>query len=245
MELEKQIDDFIRRLRDAADTNLESVILYGSAVSGDYQAEFSNVNVLCILRDTSFGSLSGLASAVEAWSRHKHAPPLFMTRQELERSTDVFTIELLDMQQQHRVLFGEDVIAPLEITTRFHRVQLEYELREKLILLRQNALLSSGNSKRMWDVLLRSVASFATLFRHTFVAMGEPIPATKREAVQRLAERLSFDPKAINQVLDVRERRISSRDLNVTDIFARYITAIEHVTSAVDKMLDSSGAQGS
>ena len=58
-----------------------------------------------------------------------------MTRQELERSTDVFTIELLDMQQHHRVLFGEDVVQGLQIPMHLHRVQVEYELREKLILL--------------------------------------------------------------------------------------------------------------
>jgi hypothetical protein len=242
---EKQINDFVQRLRQAAGANLESVILYGSAVSGAFQPEFSNVNLLCILRDASFKALQALAGAVESWGRQKHAPPLFMTRNELERSTDVFAIELLDMQQHRRVLFGDDVIAPLQISTRYHRIQLEYELREKLVLLRQNVPLAAGNSKRMWEVLVRSVASFATLFRHAFIAMGEPAPASKREAVTMLAERLAFDPSAINQVLDVREHKISSRDLNITDVFARYLTAIEQVTAAVDKMLDSPGARSS
>ena len=241
---EKQINDFVQRLQQAAGANLESVILYGSAVTGDYQAEYSNVNLLCVLRDTSFQSLQALAGAVEWWSRQKHALPLFMTRHELERSTDVFTIELLDMQQYHRVLFGEDVIAPLAIPTRYHRIQLEYELREKLVLLRQNVLLAAGHTKRMWEVLVRSVASFATLFRHCFVALGEPVPAAKREAVQRLAERLAFDPAAIHQVLDVREGRIKAGSLNITDVFSRYITAIEQVTAAVDTMLDSQEGRG-
>ena len=68
-----------------------------------------------------------------------------MTRDELERSADVFTIELLDMQQHHRVLFGEDVLKGLQIPMDLHRVQVEYELREKLILLRQHILLAAGN----------------------------------------------------------------------------------------------------
>jgi hypothetical protein len=242
---EKQLNDFVQQLRQAAGANLESVILYGSAVTGDFQPEFSNLNLLCILRDTSFQSLQALAPAVEPWNRKKHAAPLFMTRLELERSTDVFTIELLDMRQCHRVLFGDDVVAHLEIPTRFHRMQLEYELREKLILLRQNIPLAAGDRKRMWDILLRSVASFATLFRHTFIAMGEPVPASKRDAVRELAGRLAFDPTAIHQVLDVREGKISTRDLNLNDIFARYVTAIEQVTAAVDRMLDSSAARGS
>jgi len=36
MTAEKKIDDFVKRLRAAAGANLESVILYGSAVAGDF-----------------------------------------------------------------------------------------------------------------------------------------------------------------------------------------------------------------
>ena len=116
-----------------------------------------------------------------------------MTKQELLRSTDVFTIELLDMQQHHRVLFGDDVLKDLQIPMDLHRVQVEYELREKLILLRQHVLLASNNESRLWDLLLRSAPSFSTLFRHALVAMGDGKQVTRREAVTSLAGRVGFD----------------------------------------------------
>src|ERR1019366_4455162 len=154
---EKKISDFVSRLRAAGGANLESVILFGSAVAGDFHPEFSNVNLFCVIRDSSFAALQALAPAVKWWDSQKQPPPLFMTRDEIARSTDVFTIELLDMQQRHRVLFGEDVVKGLRISMHVHRVQVEYELREKLILLRQQVLLASGNNSRLWDLLLRSV----------------------------------------------------------------------------------------
>src|ERR1700683_2495898 len=107
---EKKINDFVSRLRTAAGANLESVILFGSAVAGDFHPEFSNVNLFCVLRDSSFAALQALSPAVKWWDAQKQPAPLFMTRDEIEHSTDVFTIELLDMQQHHRVLFGEDVV---------------------------------------------------------------------------------------------------------------------------------------
>jgi predicted nucleotidyltransferase len=45
---EKTISDFVNRLRTAAGTNLESVILFGSAVAGDFHPEFSNVNLFFV-----------------------------------------------------------------------------------------------------------------------------------------------------------------------------------------------------
>src|ERR1022692_3333700 len=139
---EKQLTEFARRLRQAAGENLESVILYGSAAGGEFHPEFSNVNLLCVLGETSFARLSALAPAVAWWNRHKHPAPLVLTRQELERSADVFAIEWLDMQQRHRVLFGDDPLPGLHIPMNLHRAQVEYELREKLILLRERILLA-------------------------------------------------------------------------------------------------------
>ena len=113
---EEKIADFVNRLRTAAGANLESVILFGSAVAGDFHPEFSNINLFCVLRDSSFAALQALAPAVKWWEKQNQPPPLFMTHDEIKRSTDVFTIELLDMQQHHRVLFGEDVVQKLSIS---------------------------------------------------------------------------------------------------------------------------------
>ncbi len=236
---EKKIDDFVSRLRAAAGANLESVILFGSAVAGDFHPEFSNVNLFCVLRDSSFAALQALAPAVKWWDGQKQPPPLFMTRAEIERSTDVFTIELIDMQQHHRVLFGENILQGLSIPADLHRLQVEYELREKLALLRQHLVLASGNDSRLWEVMLRSVSSFATLFRHALIVLGHDAPVGKREAVQALSKQIGFDASGILQVLDVREQKSNRKNFNVADVFSRYLAALEQVTAAVDRMLDS------
>jgi hypothetical protein len=236
---EKTINDFVSRLRSAAGANLESVILFGSAAARDYHPEFSNVNLFCVIRDSSFAALQALSPAVKWWDGQKQPPPLFMTRDEIARSVDVFTIELIDMQQHHRVLFGDDVIQGLSIPANLHRVQVEYELREKLALLRQHLLLASGNNSRLWDLLLRSVSSFATLFRHALIVLGHDAPVGKREAVQALSGKIGFDASGILQVLDVREKTVERKKLDVADVFSRYLSALEQVAAAVDKMLDS------
>ena len=236
---EGKLSEFVSRVREAAGTNIESIILFGSSVSGDFHPGLSDLNLLCILRECSFAALQALSPVAKWWEKQKQPPPLCMTRKELERSTDVFTIELLDMQQHHRVLLGEDVVQGLRISVHVHRVQVEYELREKLILLRQQILLASGNESRMWDLLLHSVPSFGTLFRHALIALGDNSHARRREAVDALAKRVAFDPAAIQQVLDVREHKADRKKIDINDISARYLAAIEKVAAAVDEALDS------
>src|ERR1700758_2220906 len=152
---EDKLQEFVTRARKAAGPNIEAIILFGSAVSGDFHPGLSDLNLFCVLHDSAFTALQALAPAVKWWNKQKQPPPLCMTRHELERSTDVFTIELLDMKQHHRVLYGADVLSGLTIRMDLHRVQVEYELREKLLLLRQHLLMADGNESRLWDLLLR------------------------------------------------------------------------------------------
>lgn len=231
---EKIIDEFVTRIREAGGSNIESIILFGSAVSGDFHPGLSNLNLFCVLRDTSFESLRALTPAVKWWDGQKQPPPLCLTHHELHRTVDVFTIELLDMQQHHRVLYGEDVLKDLKIPMDLHRVQVEYELREKLVLLRQHILLASENETRLWELLQFSVPSLMTLFRHALMILGGTAPATRRQSVEALAKRLEFDASVFLRVLDVREKKTSAKKSEIRDLASRYLAATEKVAAAVD-----------
>src|SRR5438045_6656458 len=117
---ETQINEFVDRLKIAAGTNLESILLYGSAASDEFHAEYSDVNVLGIVRELSASALQGLAPAVNWWTHSKHPAPMIFTWEELNRSADVFPIELLDMQRQHRVLHGSDILKSVKVTLDMH-----------------------------------------------------------------------------------------------------------------------------
>ncbi len=236
---EKQINEFVSKMRSAAGDNLRSIVLYGSAATGEFHPDFSNVNLLCVLAETPFAALAMIAPVVKWWTDKKHHRPLILTADELKRSTDVFSIELLDMQQRHRVLFGDDPLIGLQIPMHLHRAQLEYELREKTILLRQQILRLSGHERDLWELLIRSLPAFATLFRHALIALGGAAPATKREAIQLLSARIQFDPSPFLQVLDIREKKAERKQFDIKEVCSRYLAAVQQITNAVDTMLDS------
>lgn len=235
---EKLIKEFVDRMREAAGTNLIAAILYGSVAAGDYVADYSDVNLLFVLRDTSFASIAALAPAMEWWGKQKHRLPLLMGADEMQRSSDVFSIEFLDMRRHYRVLWGDDILKTLEIPMRLHRAQVEYELREKTIVLRQGLLVASGSDEAKWELLIRSLPAFGTLFRHALIALGEPGVGTKREAAALLKEKTGIDTSVFGQLTDIRENRAKRNATKVDDLFARYLKLVEQVTSTVDKMLD-------
>lgn len=235
---EKLINEFVERMRAAAGTNLLAVVLYGSAAAGDYVTDHSDVNLLCVLRETSFAAVAALAPAIEWWGKQKHRLPLLMTADEMRRSADVFSIEFLDMKRKHRLLWGEDILQALEVPMRWHRAQLEYELREKTILLRQHLLMVAGNDEAKLDLLLRSLSAFGTLFRHVLIAFGDTASGSKREAAVALAAKLGIDASVFADLLDIRDRKKDRKTVRADDLFARYLKLVEEVTGAVDRTLD-------
>jgi len=236
MSHEQLTAEFVQRMRAAAGDNLVSVVLYGSAAEGEFHPEYSDLNLLCLMRDVSLAALNKTAGVMAWWRGKRHHPPLVLTPEELNASADVFSIEFSDMKQRYRVLHGEDLLRSLEVPLAHHREQLEYELREKLILLRQHLLLAGTEEKQLWEVMLHSLSSFTTLFRHVLIEMGELGRKHSRDAVAELSKRLSFDDSAFLQLLDIRAKRSERDGLRASDLASRYLEAVTIVATAVDRM---------
>ncbi len=240
---EKLVQDFVQRLRQVAADNLISVVVYGSAAGGSFDPESSNLNLMCVLKQTAFAELRRLSPAIDWWTKQKHPAPLVLSREELVRSADVFAIEFLDMKRQHRIVFGEDPVVALEIPMHLHRAQVEYELREKLILLRQRLMLSDGREEALWSLMAQSLPAFTTLMRHALIALGDTGERSKKDALGELAKRLHFDAASILELIDIRERKKDRKGINAADLCARYLDAIQQVTAGVDKLLDAASAR--
>jgi hypothetical protein len=99
-------------------------------------------------------------------------------------------------------------------------------------------LLVSGNAEAKWELMLRSLPAFGTLFRHALIAIGDAGAGTKREVAAVLAAKLGIDANVFGELLDIRERKKNRKAAKVDELFARYLRLVDQVTAAVDRMLD-------
>src|SRR5271167_1649380 len=104
--MEAKLSEFVGRLKSAAADNLKAVVLYGSAVTGEFAEKHSDINILCLVERAGTAELERLHDPSRWWMKQGSAVPLVFTLDELARSADVFAIEMLDMKRHHRMLFG-------------------------------------------------------------------------------------------------------------------------------------------
>jgi predicted nucleotidyltransferase len=234
--MDTKLAELVNRLKEAAGKNLESVILYGSAARGHYKPGASDINILCTLVTMDVHELQLLAPVVHWWTRdEKEPPPLFFLTEELQRSTDVFAIESLDLQRAHRVLYGKDPVTDLQVPMNLHRVQVERDLRLLMMRLRQHVLLAGKNELEYTAILKRSDSTSLVLLRHTLLDFGEEPPAEHSKLFERIAALTGADAGSFQDVHDFREGRKLEKD--VFHIYDGYIRALEKVIIAMDGLV--------
>ena len=225
--------ELVKRLREFAAGNLECVILFGSAARGDFREGHSDLNVVCIPRSLTVEELGRLAGVVKWWCVEQKEPaPLFFTHEELRQAADVFAIEILDMKQGRRVLFGEDLVAKIEVPMNLHRLQIEHDLRTSLLKLRQHYLRAPGHAQELAPVLRKSFSGVLTLLRHTVLAFGEQAPPHAHEIVARAAALTGADPSSFDALLKLRESGEFHGE--IVPAFGAYLKGLEKVLHALD-----------
>jgi hypothetical protein len=237
--MEAKLKELVSRLQAAAKENLQAVALYGSAAAGEFHEGHSDLNIICLVQRAGASEMETLHGVAEWWIQKGNHPPLLFTRDELERSADVFAIELLDMKSRHRILFGEDFLAKLEVPLNFHRLQLERELRTNWLRLRQSILAAPLTEKSHLTIMTQSLSTFCALFRHALFALGQPLPATKRDALTGTAALTAADPSAFQALLDMREGKRDKSSIDIDASLRSYLSFVEAVTNEVDRRLDT------
>ncbi|MGB6668160.1 MAG: nucleotidyltransferase domain-containing protein [Candidatus Acidiferrum sp.] len=231
---ESKLSDLVSRMKEFAAENLESLILYGSAARGDFKQGHSDLNVLCVLRSLAARELTRVAPVVHWWTKDQHEPaPLFFTAEELRSSADVFSIELLDMQENRRVLYGTDVVEGISVPMNLHRLQVERDLRTLLLKLRQHFLLNGQNENELRVAAAKSSSSAFALLRHTLIAFDEHPPVAPNEVFARIAVLTGADAAAFASAFHLRDNHAH----DIVRLYGEYLNALSVVISALDKQV--------
>src|SRR3954454_9243896 len=234
--MDKLLTQLVEKLKGSFQDRLVSVVLYGSAVTGDHQPKFSDYNVLCVLTEITRRELAS-GEPIFRWWREQGSPaPLLLTEREVETCTDCFSIKFHDIQQSHRLLHGKDVITGLAIDDCFYRAQVEHDLRTKLLRLRQKASGMLSEADLLRRLMLDSISTFCVLFRHALILHGQPAPPRKRDVIQAARQRFAIDSAPFEKLLDVREERIKPREVDAVGLLDAYLQGIAVVIDAVDRL---------
>jgi hypothetical protein len=262
--LEIELRRLVALLREAFGQQLRTIALYGSAAADDFVPGQSDVNVLVLLASVTPEALRRAKPALASWPSEPPLAPLFLSPEELQASTDVFPIELLDMRDRHRLLWGDDLLAAITASEADLRRQLEFELRGKWLRLRQSYLRDAGDADALRSLVRESLSTFQVLAAAALrlgAAGGNgpaggarpgpgsvpehapgpsPSEPSRRAALfARTWEVFHLEPGVLERAIAVKEGRSGWPDEEMERGFERYLACVERLLAWVDQAAES------
>lgn len=228
---------FAWALEGIFDTELVSVVLYGSAARGEYRPGVSDLNVLVLLRELTPAALRAAGGLAREWVAEGNAVPLLLSVDELRRSADVWAIEVTDIQDAHLTLLGADPFEGVSVRPEDLRLQCERELKGKHIQLRERYLLSAGQPEELGDLLVRSFSTFLVLFRTVLRLAGEAGARDAESVVRGVARTVGFSPEPMLEIHRARAAGEALRPPADSPLVVGYLDAVSRVVEHVDRLV--------
>ena len=215
---------------------LISIILYGSGAGKDYVPGKSDLNLLITLTDRGIEWLDRVLETVGRWRKRNVAVPLFMTRSDLTGSQDAYPIEFLNMKRIYIVVTGEDVLAPIAFDPRHIRLQLERELRGKLLHLRSGYLATEGKTRKIRELIGVSLTAFVSLFGALLYLKNLQIPKGKRDIITAGSGAFGVDAAVFLKCEEIRGRTDRFSSAEVQAVFRDYLREVGRLCEMIDRM---------
>ena len=225
---------WLQPVREALGAEFLAAYLTGSVLADGFTPERSRVNLLVVSRTLDPAALDHLAGALPVTKKAPHFDPLFMTRDQMLASLDVFPIEWLDLIERHLLIEGEDVFTGVEVPRANLRLQCEHELRGKHLRLRHEYLASAKHPERLAEVLARLASGFHTLFRTLLRLRGETPPAGAERVIERIAEVYGLDARALLGAHLIRYTAAKPDTVNARARYRAFLMEIERLVGAID-----------
>ncbi len=224
---------YLAQLKETFGSNLLSVMLYGSYVSGDFARGVSDVNLLVILEHSDSERIGLLGKRASRMMRKYNITPLILTKGEFINSADVFPMEYADIRERNRVLSGNDETASLILKKVNLRHQLEERLRGSVASLRQVLIASRGRKSVLAANLKILYGTLKALCRGLLSLKGlKDIPPEGAAIIDEVSRIFEIDADPMKKLLEL---RVGAK-MDVWDLAAQTLTTLEKLIIIVDKM---------
>ncbi|MBP1761492.1 MAG: putative cytosolic protein, partial [Firmicutes bacterium] len=214
--------------------DLVSLMLYGSAAGGSYVKGKSDINILVVLTEEGINRLEDGFTLVKNWRKRNVAVPLVMTKQFITSSLDSYPIEFLNMQSNSVLIHGENVLESLVFKPEDLRLQIERELKSKILMLREGYLESEGSARQLRQLISKSLTAFVSIFNAMLFLKQTRMPRDKRETIKEMNKAFTIDDAVFMLCFEIRQNTDKLSIKEVTDVFKKYLREVEKASHIID-----------
>lgn len=234
--IKKVFDPFLEEILKSYRDGIHSVHIVGSCLTPDYDEKTSDINSIVVLKEMDLGFVEFIAPLGRKYKKRNLAAPLIMTSEYIQNSLDVFPIEFFNFKLIHETVYGEDILNNLSIDRRHMRLQVERELKTKLIWLRQGYISTMGDRRMLVESLKNSIKEYIPLFRAIISLFEADVPVASLDVIKKLEEVTKVNCLIFERILMLKKGRVSPDKDELDKYFEEYYISTERLGKIVDEL---------
>ena len=235
-QVSKQLSLFVERLKSLYAERLIGMMLFGSVARGAYVPKKSNLNLLVGLNKVGSQELLDYRKIRTEVEKLPFVAPLFLDPDYVRFSADSFPLEFLDISSFYVLLFGKNVLEQVTIDPQLLRLQLERELKGKLLRARQAFLETNGEPARLAEILSRSFTALRVIFFGMVYLKENRTVAEADELIQKVGADFGLDTARLLQAGRARTGEMKASGPEMEKIFFDYLEELSKLAGKLDLM---------
>lgn len=225
---------YVKDVVRAYGEHLDGILLYGSAVRGEFLPGRSNLNVALLVASYEVALLKRYPPVHKRWSKEQIVVPLFLTREDLQSAALVFPLEYLDIHEAHRVLWGSDPFVGFKVDTRHLASEVLQALRGGLLRLRQR-FVEGGTTEEAATILLPlSITALLPVLRGIERLLGRPALGHAEPLLKDVEQALGLELPGLHDALLLKRGQISPGQKEVPRLMDRYLDNFARLVQAAE-----------
>lgn len=145
--MRERVGSYARLIQELFGESGKALTVFGAVLIDGFNVDRDTARSVLVVERIELPLLRRLADRGAKLGKIGVAAPLIMTPDHIRTSLDTFPLELMEIQQKHATLFGQDYFGALTFDNAHVRLQCERELKRTLIALRQGLLASAGRER--------------------------------------------------------------------------------------------------
>jgi hypothetical protein len=184
---------YATHLADLAGERLLGLAVYGVATTAAFDPQRHRVRNVLVLTQFDLEFIRRFAEHGARYGKLLLAAPVIMTPHYIQRSCDTFALELLEIQQQHQTVLGQDYFVDLPLHDEHIRLQCERELKMFHVGMHQGLLASLGKEQLLSELTLDVADGLLRVLRGMLWLRGVKSPTSSGDLLRQF-ERLLARP---------------------------------------------------
>lgn len=217
--------------------HLEGLLLYGSAVRGEFLPGRSNLNVLLFLSSYDVALLKQYNGIHKRWAKEQIVVPMFLTKEDVRAAALVFPLEYLDIHECHRVLWGQDPFVGFKVDTRHLGSEVLQGLRGNLLRVRQRFVEGGGTEEATTILLPLSITALLPVLRGVQRLVGRPVVSHGEPLIKDMEVLCGIDLSGLRDAFLLKRGQISPGQKEVPRLMDRYLDSLGRLVAAVEAQI--------